>query len=488
VQLIEGHFDYVYWTLRRLGAGSADAEDIAQEVFLVMWRRRSVFDPARPLRPWIAGIAARAVQEHRRRGRREVADGLIDVPDETRSPEEHLASAQARRLVLEAMADVPLKQRIVLMMHDLDEVPMRQISLALAVPLFTLYSRLTRGRRAFARAIRRVEATPLLRRSGTPAALLAASQGERPAPSGARKRGLARLRSWLSSGAPVPLEGTALERPVRGAPRRGPGLGWGLVVFAVGIALLGVLLASSSRSSGRGPEQPAATSSGPVGLWRFDEAGGSTIARDGSGAGSDCVLHKLDPQVAWRPGVRGQSLALTGRGWLSCPATSALGAIDRELTIAAWVTDGEVLANYHALVSRQLGSGRQDAFMFGFANGELLFVSHVWAGRVTRPLPRGRGPWFHVAVTRRADGLAILYVDGREIGRESTRPASLPKDDNPLIIGAAINDPDPQHTQARFDGAVDELSIFARALSATEVAALANPGSRPLLDPKLAHE
>ena len=152
-------------------------------------------------------------------------------------------------------------------------------------------------------------------------------------------------------------------------------------------------------------------------------------------------------------------MKLTGKGWLECPATGALTELSQEITVAAWVTRGTVIQNYRALVTRQLDVGRQDEFMFGFANGQLLFASHVWKGRLMRPLPPGLERWFHVAVTRRQDGLVVLFVNGTEIGRGQTRPGRLPGAGNPLIIGAAVNGWDPTRTEARFDGAIDDLAI-----------------------------
>src|SRR4029450_6265802 len=129
---------------------------------------------------------------------------------------------------------------------------------------------------------------------------------------------------------------------------------------------------------------------------------------------------------------------------------------------------------YHALVARQLGAGRLDQFMLALANGELVFTSHVWAGRkVSHPLPAGLGEWFHVAVTRSHDGTAILYVDGTEPGRGHTSPGRLEGGDNPLLIGGARNGPQRDRPQAHYDGPIDDLVIYDRALAPRDIAALA---------------
>jgi DNA-directed RNA polymerase specialized sigma24 family protein len=96
VRVFEGEFDYVLRTLQRLGASRADAEDLTQEVFLVMWRRRDDWNPQAPLRPWLAAIAYRVSLAHRRRSLREVPAGLLDAEDQSRAAEDHLQSGGAR--------------------------------------------------------------------------------------------------------------------------------------------------------------------------------------------------------------------------------------------------------------------------------------------------------------------------------------------------------------------------------------------------------
>jgi DNA-directed RNA polymerase specialized sigma24 family protein len=78
-RLLEAEVDYVYQTLQRCGASAAEIEDLVQEVFVVLLRRRASYDPSRPLRPWIAGVAFKAVLEWRRRNWRELPRGFVDA-------------------------------------------------------------------------------------------------------------------------------------------------------------------------------------------------------------------------------------------------------------------------------------------------------------------------------------------------------------------------------------------------------------------------
>lgn len=147
--------DYVFRTLRRLGTALGEIEDLAQEVFLALRRSWSEYDPGRPLRPYLFGISYRIVAAHHRKRNREVAFGVIEIGDTGPGPDDALASKQARALVLAALERIPLLRRAVLVMHDLDDVPVAEVAVVLSIPRFTVYSRLRKARRELEAAVRR---------------------------------------------------------------------------------------------------------------------------------------------------------------------------------------------------------------------------------------------------------------------------------------------------------------------------------------------
>jgi RNA polymerase sigma-70 factor, ECF subfamily len=146
--------DYVCRTFRRLGTAPSEVEDLAQELFLVLRRCWSEYDPGRPLRPYLFGIAFRIASAHQRKRNREVAFGIVDVGDMGPGPEDALQTKQARALVLAALERIPLPRRAVLVMHDLDDVAVGQVASVLSIPLFTAYSRLRKARKELAAAVR----------------------------------------------------------------------------------------------------------------------------------------------------------------------------------------------------------------------------------------------------------------------------------------------------------------------------------------------
>ena len=157
------NLDYIHATLRRLGAAPGEIEDLAQELFVVLRRRWASFDQDRPAKPYLFAIAFRIVWARHRRLRREVAVGDVAAVDPSDDPEEALERKQARELLLAMLEHVPLRRRAVLVMVELDGVPVAEIAATLKMSVFTVYARLRKARRELATALRRT-----LRRSPGP--------------------------------------------------------------------------------------------------------------------------------------------------------------------------------------------------------------------------------------------------------------------------------------------------------------------------------
>jgi RNA polymerase sigma-70 factor (ECF subfamily) len=157
--VFEAEFDYVFHTLYRLGVRRADLEDLTHEVFVAVHRALADYDPARPLRPWLFGIAFRIASTHRRRAhhRREQPDERAgEAPDATPLADEQLAGEESRRLLLAALDALPIERRAVVVMHDLDGCSAPEIAGAIGVPLNTVYSRLRLGREQLGAAVKRL--------------------------------------------------------------------------------------------------------------------------------------------------------------------------------------------------------------------------------------------------------------------------------------------------------------------------------------------
>ena len=91
--LYDTQVDFVWRAARRLGVASAQLEDVVQEVFLVVHRRRAAFDGGSQVRTWLYGITLNVVRNARRRKRRKPLDGS----DEAIIVLEHAPSSERLR-------------------------------------------------------------------------------------------------------------------------------------------------------------------------------------------------------------------------------------------------------------------------------------------------------------------------------------------------------------------------------------------------------
>ena len=157
VAAFQAELDYLMRTLQRLGVAPFDQEDLAHEVFLVLRRAWNDYDPMRAFRPYLFGVAFRVAASHKRRHWRELSFAFVDEPDAADGPDRALDARRARALVLAGLQRVPLPRRMVLMMYDLDEIPLKEVAATLSIPLFTAYSRLRKARRELEAAVKRLQ-------------------------------------------------------------------------------------------------------------------------------------------------------------------------------------------------------------------------------------------------------------------------------------------------------------------------------------------
>jgi RNA polymerase sigma-70 factor, ECF subfamily len=155
---------WVWRALWRLGVPERDLEDVAHDVFVVVHRKLADYDPARPLRPWLFGICFRVALDRRRKAstRREHLARADDaaVGNDTAAELDDAVAVIARKqqgaLVQRALQTLPLEQRAVLVLHELEGLAVADCVAVLDAPLNTLYSRLRLARAAFARAVARL--------------------------------------------------------------------------------------------------------------------------------------------------------------------------------------------------------------------------------------------------------------------------------------------------------------------------------------------
>ena len=156
--VFQREFRYVWNHLRRLGVHERDLEDVTHEVFVRVHDQLPLFDEARPLRPWLFGIALGIAINYRRLARHRV-DLVAELPeqsDPSGAADEVLLQRERAALVHAALQKVQIEQRAVLVLHELDGCSIPDVATTLGLSLNTAYSRLRLGREAFRVALRRL--------------------------------------------------------------------------------------------------------------------------------------------------------------------------------------------------------------------------------------------------------------------------------------------------------------------------------------------
>ncbi|WP_067489881.1 RNA polymerase sigma factor [Actinomadura hibisca] len=150
--LFERHHAEIHrYAARRIGTDAAD--DVVAETFLVAFRRRRVYDPARPdARPWLYGIATTLVARHRRaevRHLRAVARTGVDPLPEPMAERvvRRVAAQEHERALARALAGLNRGDRDVLLLVAWGDLSYQEVADALDVPIGTVRSRLSRARR-----------------------------------------------------------------------------------------------------------------------------------------------------------------------------------------------------------------------------------------------------------------------------------------------------------------------------------------------------
>jgi RNA polymerase sigma-70 factor, ECF subfamily len=148
-QVFQEHAPYVWRALRRLGVAEADADDVCQDVFIVVHRKLGTFHGGSALRTWLYGICLRVASEHRRRPHRRREQVVEAVPDQSvaASQEDDVERRRALVLLDEALDQLDDEKRAVFVLFELEQMPMAEVAEAAGCPLQTAYSRLHAARK-----------------------------------------------------------------------------------------------------------------------------------------------------------------------------------------------------------------------------------------------------------------------------------------------------------------------------------------------------
>jgi hypothetical protein len=217
---------------------------------------------------------------------------------------------------------------------------------------------------------------------------------------------------------------------------------------------------------------------GLAGCWRFDDMGGTT-ATDTANFGQDGSLdYPGKTPASWVAGIRGGALDFDGlNDHVIVPGDAGLEQVtDTSHAFAAWARSDIVPPGTQSNNSQAGIVTRSRTGLFYDQNQRFKAVIRQSDGTEVSLSSAVLAPadWHHVAMTVDDAALVLrLYVDGQEVGGSPVSYAGGLEDlgTSDYLIGTA--DPLEQRWDYRWDGLLDEVKVFDRALTPSEIARLA---------------
>jgi len=235
--------------------------------------------------------------------------------------------------------------------------------------------------------------------------------------------------------------------------------------LAVGVVLVGSLAGASQSDQPAdcgAPGQPLKIDKPLIAYWTFDELAGSVL-RDASGNGHNALPEQRRSAGLQRTdGVFGRAMSFTGPHQLRVPGKPQFGRLEK-ISFSAWTRPKE-LSSFREIFRKEDGDQR---VLFSYQNnGTILSLGLNIGGYIEcdgeiSPSRAMDGKWHHAAAT--FDGRTMrVYFDGEEIQRLDRPGTIVAGGPAPGCVGSS-------NGNECFQGAMDELRIYADALTADEV-------------------
>jgi RNA polymerase sigma-70 factor (ECF subfamily) len=163
-ELVRNHTRRVYGICYRFTGSDAESQDLAQDVFLRLFKSLGTFRPKEgAFTVWLTRLTRNLLIDHYRKNKMQRASDSIEEqlpmleekgPVSTRT-DAMLAGREAGELIQFALSRLSPDLREPVILRDLEEMEYKEISNVLSIPEGTVKSRLNRGRAELARLLRR---------------------------------------------------------------------------------------------------------------------------------------------------------------------------------------------------------------------------------------------------------------------------------------------------------------------------------------------
>jgi RNA polymerase sigma-70 factor, ECF subfamily len=142
-ELVERHRRRVYSLVSRL-ASPAEADDLAQDVFIAAYKTLPAFRGESAFSTWLYRICVHVCSHHLRKRRLDTTGLDEQQADDERGhdPEQYAIATELQRRVRDAIGALPYKLRLVVVLRDLQGLSYEEIAQVVGCPIGTVRSRL----------------------------------------------------------------------------------------------------------------------------------------------------------------------------------------------------------------------------------------------------------------------------------------------------------------------------------------------------------
>lgn len=154
--LVERHERRVYNLALRMTGREEDARDATQDALLTVLKKLSSFRGEAAFTTWLHRVTVNACYDLLRKRQRAplLERGEDDLPAIEPPPAaDHAETSDLSIDVRQALTQVPEDFRVVMILHDVQDLPQEEVAAILGIPVGTVKSRLHRGRIVLARAL-----------------------------------------------------------------------------------------------------------------------------------------------------------------------------------------------------------------------------------------------------------------------------------------------------------------------------------------------
>lgn len=144
--LVERYQEKVVNVIYRLCGDPELAQDVAQEAFVRAWQKLPQYDIQRPFQNWLLRIAANIAISHLRQAKPTVDIEKVQLGSMHENPDILVEEKQRDAYIRQAILDLPVASRSVLILREYEGFSYKEISDALQIPIGTVMSRLNYAR------------------------------------------------------------------------------------------------------------------------------------------------------------------------------------------------------------------------------------------------------------------------------------------------------------------------------------------------------